>query len=458
MKKTIRELLALLPFSHTVHNAEDRLDEVINHVTIDSRTAIKGSLFIPLPGANVDGHTFVAPSFDKGVTASFWKKGTEDMPANAVIIEVEDPETALQQLSKAYRDSLSLKVVAITGSNGKTTTKDMIASVLGVKAKVQKTKGNYNNHLGVPLTLLDLEEDTDISIVEMGMSARGEIRFLTKLASPDFAVVTNIGESHMQELGSRHGISEAKLEIAEGLDASGTLFLCGDEPLLTRHLDEPRVYATKTFGRSTSNDLYSTAEEMKTTGTSFHVNGYEGKFQMPVLGQHNVSNALAAISIAKELGYTESEIQEGLAAIELTPMRMQLVNGKRGVTILNDAYNASATSMKAAIAFLAAFPLENGRKIAVLADALELGDQEKEMHLDVGRSIPMDEVDMVVTFGELGAWIAKGAAEQASECVHHFADKAAAQSFLEETVESGDFLLIKGSRGMKVEETIQFLL
>src|SRR3954463_13112791 len=268
----------------------------IQGVSIDSRKIEPGNLFVPFKGEHSDGHGFVEDALKRGASAALWQKDVPNPPTDLPVLVVEDTLIALQELARSYRNELDVKVVGITGSNGKTTVKDMTANLLALQYKVQKTEGNYNNHIGLPLTILSLDEDTEVAILEMGMSGRGEIEFLSKLARPNVAVITNIGESHLQDLGSREGIAEAKLEIIQGLEENGLIVYFGDEILLK----EPFSHYTgraqiQTFGRSLDNDLYPIEIKTGQKGSTFKTNASEEEFYLPVLGTHNILNALGAM-------------------------------------------------------------------------------------------------------------------------------------------------------------------
>ncbi|WP_280771549.1 UDP-N-acetylmuramoyl-tripeptide--D-alanyl-D-alanine ligase [Salipaludibacillus daqingensis] len=429
----------------------------ISGVSTDTRTIQKGNLYIPIVGENFNGHDFVTGAVENGAVGAIWQKDQPNPPADVPLIYVEDTLLALQDLAKNYLASLPTKVVAITGSNGKTTTKDMVTSVLSTTYKVQKTVGNYNNHIGMPLTILQLEEDTEIAVLEMGMSGRGEIELLSKLAKPEAAIITNIGESHLQDLGSREGISEAKFEITAGLRENGTLVIHGDEPLLTEKVEHTSFHVM-TFGSTEKNDYYPMQIEQKSDGTHFTIErGGTTEFFIPVLGKHNINNALSAIAIAQQLNVSIPDIKKGLETIKITGMRTELIQGKDGVAFINDAYNASPTSMRAAIELLQDLKQYN-KKIVVLGDMLELGDKEVAFHFEVGKGIDTNKIDYVFTFGELGRNIAEGAKENFSENrVFAYDDKQALIAKLKDTVDDGDIVLVKGSRGMKLEEVVTAL-
>ena len=384
-------------------------DVTIHGVTIDSRKIQPGNLFIPLKGEHSDGHTYVETALKSGAAAAIWQKDVPNPPANLPILIVEDTEKALQELARSYRNELNVKVVGITGSNGKTTVKDMTANLLSLQYKVKKTEGNYNNHLGMPITILSLDEDTEIAVLEMGMSGKGEIEFLTKLARPNVAVITNIGEAHLQDLGSREAIAEAKLEIVQGLKDDGLLIYMGDETLLKDSLAKfSEDLEMQTFGRSSQNNLYPTEMETKQDGSKFKVNSVDLEYHLPVLGAHNVMNALSAMLVANYFNIPFEKMNSGFEQLTLTQMRMELIEGINGEKIINDAYNASPTAMKAAIDLISNLP-DYDQKIVVLGDMLELGEQEKQFHYEIGSCLDPEQINYILTFGPLAAHIAEGA-------------------------------------------------
>lgn len=428
----------------------------ISGVSTDSRHVQEGSLFIPLVGENFNGHQFVEKAFENGAVATLWARDMEGAPSNQPVIYVEDTLVALQTLAKNYLQQIQPKVVGITGSNGKTSTKDLVAAVLSTTYAVHKTKGNFNNHIGLPLTILSMPEDTDVAVLEMGMSGKGEIALLSNLANPDIAVITSIGEAHLMDLGSREAIAEAKLEILTGLKHGGTFIYHGDEPLLRNH---EHSYKSATFGQSKHNDLYPISIMQKDDGTEFTCNLFDDQtLFIPILGRHNVLNALAAIQVALKLGVEKESIIQGLKQVQLSNMRLEMVKAPNGLTVINDAYNASPTSMKAAIQLvkdLTGF----GQKILVLGDMLELGEEEKRFHQEVGKSIEESGIAHLFTYGELGLEIANGAKEILPlERIHTFMDKEELIQRLRETATPKDIVLVKASRGMKLEEVVHALM
>ena len=425
---------------------------VVEGVSKDTREDMSGKLYIPIIGENFNGHAFVRDAIEKkGAVASFWQKDQPEPPTDLNLIVVDDTIEALQHLASSYRNEIGMKVVGITGSNGKTTTKDMVTSVLETTFRVHKTAGNYNNHIGLPLTILSMKEDTEVAVLEMGMSGRGEIELLSNIAKPDAAVITNIGESHMQDLGSREGIAEAKLEIAAGLKQDGKLIINGDEPLLTDRVGGNANVIP--FGLKANNDYQAKDIMLKGRGTHFIIE--ETEYFIPVLGAHNVTNALAAIIVGELFGVSEENRKKGLEQLVITGMRNEVVETSGGWTVINDAYNASPTSMRAALDLLGSLD-GYGKKIAVLGDMLELGDMEKAFHHEIGQYVKEKNVDYVFTFGALGMEIAKGAQEVMEPSrVKPFMNKQELTRELLPLLENGDVVMVKGSRGMKLEEVIE---
>lgn len=445
----------MIQVDNSIHLFED---VEISGVAIDSRKIKKGNLFVPFIGEQVDGHRYVEAAINGGAAASLWQRDVPNPPSDLPIIIVEDTLTALQELARNYRNEIDVKVVGITGSNGKTTTKDMTANLLGPKYKVQKTEGNFNNHIGLPLTILGLEKDTEIAVLEMGMSSTGEIEFLTRLARPHVVVITNIGEAHLQDLGSRERIADAKLEIIKGLEGQGLIIFHGDEPLLReRMLNYEGEARRQTFGRLENNTLYPTFINQTDDGSTFQINETKSEFKLPVLGTHNIMNALAAMLVARDFGVSYEEMKKGFETLKVTNMRMELVEGSNGEKIINDAYNASPTSMKAAIELVTSLSGYKN-KILVLGDMLELGPEEEAFHYSVGKEIDSSEITYVFTYGKLGNFIAKGASEVFPKGkVFAFLDKEILLEKLKKYTNNETLILVKGSRGMKLENVVQGL-
>ncbi|CAM4074115.1 UDP-N-acetylmuramoyl-tripeptide--D-alanyl-D-alanine ligase [Lederbergia lenta] len=430
----------------------------IKGVSIDTRKISPGNLFIPFKGEQTDGHQYVETAIQNGAAAVLWQKDVPNPPEDMPVLIVEDTLLALQELAQSYRNDLTAKIIAITGSNGKTTTKDIGAAVFSETFKVHKTEGNFNNHIGLPLTVLTMDEATEIGILEMGMSGKGEIALLTKLARPDVAIITNIGEAHMQDLGSREAIANAKLEIVEGLPKGGLLIYPGNEPLLVKRVSGIKQIRTCTFGATCENDLYPEDIEMNEFGSRFLVRGMaEEPLNLPIPGKHNIFNSLAIMLAAKEFSMEEDAVRRGLEAVKLSNMRMEWRDGLNGTRILNDAYNSSPTATRAVISMVE--HMDAGReKILVLGDMLELGENEIVYHEQVGEEINPDKIKYVFTYGKLGKYIGEGAKKHFSESrIFHFTDKEKLADAIKEKSNGSEIILVKASRGMRLEETVDAL-
>ena len=431
-------------------------EQQVMGVCIDSRHVQAGDLFIPFRGEQVNGHQYVSGAIEQGAIAALWLKDEPNPPADIPLLFVEDAELALQQMARSYRSELTCTVIGVTGSNGKTSTKDLIAGVLSPYRKVKKTEGNFNNELGLPLTLLSVEDDTEVAILEMGMSGFGEISFLSTLANPQFAVITNIGEAHMQDLGSREGIAKAKFEIVDGLASGGMLLYDGDETLLLELIKEQLDLRSVSFGYEQA-DL--TAQHITSTdkGSSFTVSGQlEGQFTIPVYGSHQVKNALAAIGIAKELGLTEQQIKKSLSETSLTDMRMQPVAGKNGSLLINDAYNAAPTSMRAAFRFIDETSVKENKWL-VLGDMLELGTDEQRYHEGLANDLKKMDVKGIALFGPRMKWLADQLKEYPGDVMWTANDTELLADALLPNLTDQTVVLFKGSRGMKLERIIAML-
>lgn len=431
----------------------------IQGVSIDTRTLRAGSLFVPIVRID-DGHNYVRKAFEEGAAASLWQADHGPAPEGYPVIVVENTLSALQRLARSYRERLGCTVIGITGSNGKTTVKDMAASLLSSAFRVHKTQGNFNGEYGLPLTLLSVREDAEIVVLEMGMSQAGEMRALSEIARPDIGVITMIGVSHLSNLGSREGIAAAKLELLAGLNPDGALLINGDEPLLTGPLagmDLPETLSVIRFGESSANDYYPLTIDPQPSGYSFTLNDSEMLYSVPLLGRHNVLNAIAAIAVADRFRIARQDIQSGLLRLEVTGMRMERILSPNGFLIINDAWNASPVSMKAAID--AVSDLEGfRRKVLVLGDMLELGGQEVEFHEEVGRSIDRTKINAVLTFGTVSRHLSGVlAASQFDGVLQHFTSKEELISACRRLLRPNDVVLVKGSRSLRLEEVCDAL-
>lgn len=435
----------------------------VTGVTVDSRCVAEGDLFCATKGEKVDGHDYVLDAFSKGAVASLVSREV-DVPSNfspqKAVILVPDTVTALGDLARFYLDSLGARVIGVTGSVGKTSTKDMIYSVLQKRFRVGKNPGNLNSHIGLCLAAFQLDPGIEIAILEMAMRAVGEIRYLASIARPTYGVLTDISQSHIGVVGSLEKIARGKAELIEALPAGGIAFLAGDNPLIrevTAGVKCRRVFYG--FGP----DCQYRAKEVTILGEkgaafTLRYPGGEIRAKIPVPGKHQVQNALCAAAVGIELGMTPDEVVGGLETASLSGMRTALAH-TGPLTILDDSYNSSPVSCKAALDLLNELPGE--RKIALLGDMLELGEWAPEAHREVGR-YAAGRVDVLVTQGDLARYIADGAIEasgtvgRATE-VTWVPDRESARRFLTGALKAGDVVLVKASRAMKFEEYVEFL-
>ena len=429
----------------------------VTGVSIDSRTVKEGDLFIPFRGEQVNGHRYVEQAIANGAVASLWLLDEPNPPADIPLLFVDDSELALQSMARAYREELQCTIIGITGSNGKTSTKDLVAGVLSPYFKVRKTEGNFNNELGLPLTVLSLEEETEIAVLEMGMSGFGEISFLSKIAKPHYVIITNIGEAHMQDLGSRAGIAKAKFEIIDGLQPGGKLYFDGDEPLLRALVEQrPDLHAIS-FGYRKENDLILETIETGDEGSRFTVSGLiTDEFSIPIYGTHQVKNALAALLLAKEVSVTAGSIRSALRSVKLTDMRMQPILVANGSLFINDAYNAAPTSMRAALEFIDDTQLRK-EKWLVLGDMLELGGDEQRFHMELADPIMVMDLKGILLYGPRMKWLYDELQKRGAigRLVWSEDDYAPIVEMLKSSVGKDSIILLKGSRGMELERVLQ---
>lgn len=430
---------------------------VITGISTDSRTIKPGDLFIPLIGENFDGHDFIGTAFEKGAAASLAQRETGHFPGKIVIL-VNDTLKALQDLAACYRNRFDIPFIGITGSVGKTSTKEMVACAIGARYNALKNEGNLNNEIGVPLTIFRLDDGYEAAVVEMGMSAPGEIRTLAAIVKPSVGIITNIGISHIEKMGSRSNILKAKLEILDGLQPGGLLVLNGDDVMLSGaqgFLD----CRTVTYGLGEGVDYM--AYNIRSYGENeikFDImdGGNEYCIHVPAPGIHNVYNALAALAAGRELGVPVRELASGISCYSPGEMRLNIFKAG-GFTVINDAYNASPQSVKAALDVLGELIAE--RKIAVLGDMLELGEWSSSAHKETGSHAAGKKLDYIVTVGPRAMDIARGAIEAgtAPEKTASFMSNAEALDYLQNALRPGDAILVKGSRGMKMEEIVRSL-
>ena len=441
-----------------------------NHFVRDSREVKEGDVYIALKGERFDGNDFCQSAIDNGAKVCIVSKDVREkendtklvnteadkinnsIKENKVtIIKVEDTLKALQEIATYKRMQYNIPVVAVTGSVGKTSTKDLIASVVSQKYNTLKTKGNYNNEIGLPLTILGLTNE-EAMVVEMGMNHLGEIRKLTNIAKPTVAVITNIGTAHIGNLGSRENILKAKLEILEGLQGN-TVVINNDNDLLHKWVNENKekyniiTYGIKNKSKYMATDIKSFEDKSEFKVVCEKDESINNKIvTVPVGGEHFILNSLCAIAVGEYLNVPTEKIIKGIANLELTKKRMEVLTSKSGATVINDTYNANYDSMKAAITYLK--EIKDKRKIAVLGDMLELGDYSKELHEKVGEDVD-ESIDILITIGKEAKYIAeKAKAKQIIECK----DNEEAVRKLKELETKDDAILLKASNGMKFFE------
>jgi len=444
-------------------------DCLISRISIDSRTLIPGDLFFAIIGPSFDGHDFIIEAFNKGAMGAVACKSVssllqnEEIDKNKVIVEVKDTLSALQNWSKYYKDKFKTFNICVTGSNGKTTTKEIIAHILSQEFPLLKTSGNYNNEIGIPLTLLQLNKSHKILVVEMGMRGLGEIKTLTDFIPPDLAVITNIGEAHIGLLGSKDNIFKAKSELLQSLDKDGIAIINRDDPYFFKMLEIVKGKKIYTFGIENRSDIMARNIRMVSDkGMRFTLevqNDKSREIYFPLLGRYNIYNALAAVAVAFALGIELDLIERGLFSFKPLDMHMQLSNFYNDIKILNDSYNASPLSVKSALETLAE-AAQNNRKIAILGDMLELGEKTDFYHREIGKEVAKLSIDTLITMGQGGKIIAQSSKEEgmAEERVFSFEknEKINLAKKLLNLIKPGNFVLLKGSREMKMEEILEF--
>ena len=423
-------------------------------VCTDSRSVIPGSLFLPWVGERFDGHRFIDAALEGGAAGCLCARLPETLRPDKFYIRVEDTRLALRDLALAYRDRFDIPFVQITGSVGKTTTKDMIAAVLGAKLRVLKTQANFNNDIGTPLTLLNLSPEHQAAVIETGMNHFGEIAYLGAMVRPSIAVISNIGDAHIEFLGSREGILQAKCEIFEHLQPGGLVVLNGDDALLDT-VDVP--FRTVRCGQSPHCQVRITeVEDHGVDGITCTVETERDRYELATSapGEHMAYAASIAVAVGEELGLNREEIARGVAAYQPSGSRMRVLHLPEDRILLDDCYNASPQSVTAALEVLAKTDCD--RTVAVLGDMGELGDLTDQAHYNIGALAAMLGIDFVVAIGSKAAMIAEGAAESGGE-VLHFSTKEEAAAELRQQLSPGTAMLVKASHAMHFEQLVEQL-
>ena len=426
----------------------------IDKISTDSRTLKRGELFVALRGENFDAHNFVESAAKAAAAGAIVHSNwMGKIPANFALVRTEDTLQAYQNLAANYRNSLSLNVVAITGSNGKTSTKDFTAAVLGRRFRVTKTQGNFNNHVGLPRTMLEATSQDEVAVWEIGMNHPGEVAVLAKLAAPDAAIITNVGVAHIEFMGSREAIAVEKGALAQAVGPEGTVILNADDPFsksIAARTSAKVILAGTTEGTVRASEITQSAN-----GTDFTIleGAHRCRAQLPMPGLHMVQNALLGVAAGRIFGLSLEDCAAGLAAAPLTKARLQ-IKEIHGVQFIDDSYNANPDSMKAALRTLVELDAD-GKRIAVLGEMRELGDESERSHCEVGETAAVLGVDHVIAIGNVAAAISN-AAERAglgnSRAVNSTTEAA---EILVKIAEPGDLVLIKGSRAARTERVME---
>lgn len=454
MRETVKAIAEALGYFYRQTNAQP-----VTGVAIDSRAVQPGHLFVALAGEKTDGHRYLQQALQQGAAAVVISRPEQvDLTACENYILVPDGLLFVQQLAHWLRKKTQAPVVAVTGSTGKTSTKDFLAALLSALGPIVVTQGNHNNELGLPLTLCQLKEDTRAVVVEMGMRGLGQIDFLCRIAQPDYGIITNIGKTHCQLLGSQERIAQAKCEMLSHIPEGGVVALNRrDAAFLQPWLSDCNGRICWYDSQTAQGDYWASDICQQEDGITYqlHYGEQQQQITLPVQGLHNVSNSLAAIAIAHQLGVSWEAINVQLQQAKLTGMRLDIQVTQAGVTVINDAYNANPDSMKSAIAVLR--QRTGKRKIAVLGDMYELGKYEAESHREVGRAAAVQQIDYVIAVGRLGRLIGE-AAQEAGCRVDWAEENEQALLYLQQYLQPGDVVLVKGSRGMQMEQIVQNLM
>ncbi|SHI20055.1 UDP-N-acetylmuramoyl-tripeptide--D-alanyl-D-alanine ligase [Butyrivibrio fibrisolvens DSM 3071] len=441
-------------------------DTIVKRVISDNRKAQAGDLFFAIVGEKMDGHSFVNPALNAGAVGAIVSKEPDEKVPGKFYVLVPDTLFALGDLASYYRMQFQIPIIAVTGSVGKTTMKDMIASVLSEKFNVIATEGNYNNNIGVPRTLFRIDRNTEVAVVEMGMNHEGEINYLTRMTHPTMAVITNIGDAHIGNLGSRENIFKAKCEIFNGLSLDGLAVMNADDEYLVKLKDNEDLqkdYRFKWVGEDSDADYGALdIDDTLQDGLKFTMivrrtrTGIDEKdtIKVPARGRHMIYPVLAATAVAKKLDMSYEEIIEGIKNYKPTAMRMETWNLGNGIIIYNDTYNANPQSMKAGLSTLA--NTDGSRRIAVLGDMLELGDLEEDLHRSVGKKAADLSIDTLITIGQRAKYIADEAKKGGLMDVTSYDDAESAKDQLDSLLTDGAVIYFKASHAMALEKLAEY--
>lgn len=447
MDLSFEEILKAIDGEVLVENKKE-----FNKVCIDTRKIEKNNIYFALKGENFNGNEFVIEAFNKGASIAIIDEVLykDNKEVRGTIIKVENSEKALLDLAKFYRAKLGLKVIGVTGSCGKTSTKDLIAALLSEKYKVFKTKGNFNNQIGLPLMVLELDKSIDVAVLEMGMSDLGEIDILANCARPDIAVITNIGLSHIENLKTQDNILKAKSEIFNYFNENNILIINGEDEYLSKIKN--KCFEIIKIGYNHEYDINAYNIILREDNSTFNISldNQEYKFDLPMPGKHNILNCMLAIGVAKKLNVTIEEMIKGINNLEATSMRLEIIKNRSNI-IINDCYNASPDSMKSSLDVLNTY--KDKRKVAILGTMNELGDESIKAHIEIGE-YAKDKVDLLIAIGKYKNEYKKG---YSKENIIIFETKEEFINKKETIIKKNDVILVKASRGIKFEEIINSL-
>ena len=433
-------------------------NSTVNDIVIDSRKANKDNAFVAIIGENLDGHNFINSAINQGCKTIIKNKNSNvDIENKEInVIEVEDTQIAFGDIAKYYKEKFEIPFIAVTGSVGKTTTRDMVHSTISARYNALKNVGNLNNHFGVPLTLFNLNKEHEAAVIEMGMSNFGEIEYLANMVQPQIGIISNVGYSHVEHLGSREGIFKAKMEVTANFDSNSLLIINGDDDCLKTLKDKDLVYQLKTFGFEKNNDIYCEDYKMTDDSITFTavIDGNHEEFFIPTVGEHNIYNAMAAILVGINLNMTIEEIKEGLKNFQCTKNRLDIIK-TNNITIIDSVYNASIDSMNATLSILGRY---NNRRVAILGDMFEMGEYAEFAHRQVGK-FAANNMDVMVAIGKDAEYIVKELIETGvnPENLYHFNTKEEAIDKLDDIIKENDVVLVKASRGMHLEKVVEYL-
>ncbi|WP_312286187.1 UDP-N-acetylmuramoyl-tripeptide--D-alanyl-D-alanine ligase [Terrisporobacter sp.] len=452
---TIKELILASEGQLVSKCSEETL---VNDIVIDSRKASKENAFVAIVGENLDGHDFINLAINQGCKTIIKNKDNNvDIENKEInVIEVNNTEVAFGDIARLYKNKFEIPFIAVTGSVGKTTTRDMVYSTISAKYNSLKNVGNLNNQFGVPLTLFNLNKEHECAVIEMGMSGFNEIEYLVNIVKPQIGIISNIGYSHVEHLGSRDGIFKAKMEITTNFDENSLLIVNGDDDCLKTLKDKHLVYKLKTFGFEKDNDIYCESFEMDEDNINFIavIDGKREEFFIPTVGKHNIYNAMAAILVGINLNMTLEEIKDGLKNFQCTKNRLDIIKSNN-LTIIDSVYNASIDSMTAALNILGRY---KSRRVAILGDMFEMGDFAEFGHRQVGKSA-LNNVDILISIGKDSEFIVKELKENNMnpDNLYHFETKEEAIEKLDDIIKENDTILVKASRGMHLEKVVEHL-